>query len=172
MLPVGTRLALYTDGLVERRDRAIDDGIDLLAGELGARDGPIAGIPAALVGALVPGTQRRRRRRARRERARGGRGADRRAARSRPEAGAVQQARVVRQASGWRRGTRPRRSSRDAILLVSEIVSNAILHGRPPIELRLRRRAEHLLVEVDDGATVLPAQAAADAGRRARPRAA
>ena len=45
---------------------------------------------------------------------------------------------------------------RDAVLLVSELVSNAILHGRPPIELRLRRTAEHVLVEVDDGATVLP----------------
>ncbi|NYO26435.1 ATP-binding protein, partial [Salmonella enterica] len=45
---------------------------------------------------------------------------------------------------------------RDAVLLVSELVSNAILHGRPPIELRLRRAARDLLVEVDDGATVLP----------------
>ena len=44
----------------------------------------------------------------------------------------------------------------DAVLLVSELVSNAILHGRPPIELRMRRTAEHLLIEVDDGATVLP----------------
>ena len=45
---------------------------------------------------------------------------------------------------------------RDAVLLVSELASNAILHGRPPIELRLRQTAEHVLVEVDDGATVLP----------------
>ena len=36
-------------------------------------------------------------------------------------------------------GRARRRSSRDAVLLVSELVTNAILHGRPPIELRLRR---------------------------------
>ena len=154
VLPVGTRLALYTDGLVERRDRPIDDGIDLLAGELGARDGPIAGIPADLVGVLVPGTSdddiavlvANVREEAEALTA---------ALRVRPEAGAVQGARwfVKERLAAW---DAPAALIGDAVLLVSELVSNAILHGRPPIELRLRQTAEQVLVEVDDGATVLP----------------
>ena len=46
--------------------------------------------------------------------------------------------------------------ARDAILLVSEMVTNAIVHGRGPIQLRLRRAREHLLVEVEDTATAVP----------------
>jgi serine phosphatase RsbU (regulator of sigma subunit) len=41
----GARLVLYTDGLVERRDRPIDDGLQLLADVV--RSGP--GEPAALI---------------------------------------------------------------------------------------------------------------------------
>jgi len=72
-----------------------------------------------------------------------------------PEAGAVQGARsfVKEQLSTW---GAPEALVRDAILLVSELASNAIIHGRPPIELRLRQTSEHILIEVDDGATVLP----------------
>jgi anti-sigma regulatory factor (Ser/Thr protein kinase) len=44
----------------------------------------------------------------------------------------------------------------DAVLIVSELVTNAIMHGRPPIELRVRCTPEHVLLEVDDGATALP----------------
>ena len=49
-LRAGALLAIYTDGLVERRDRVIDDGIDRLAEALGAASGDVA----ALVDALVP----------------------------------------------------------------------------------------------------------------------
>ena len=35
LLPNGSLLVLYTDGLVEKRDRDIDDGIDSLAAALG-----------------------------------------------------------------------------------------------------------------------------------------
>jgi anti-sigma regulatory factor (Ser/Thr protein kinase) len=153
-LPVGARLALYTDGLVERRDRPIDDGIDQLAEELRTHDGTITGVPADLAAVLVP------------------QASDddiavlvalvREEAEEltavhpvRPEAGAVQGARrfVTATLAAWHA---PAALAGDAVLLVSELVSNAILHGRPPIELRLRRTAEHVLVEVDDGATVLP----------------
>ena len=44
----------------------------------------------------------------------------------------------------------------DAVLIVSEMVTNAIIHGAPPIELRLRRGAGDVLVEVDDGASSVP----------------
>ncbi|WP_239081452.1 SpoIIE family protein phosphatase [Streptomyces sp. SID9727] len=37
-VPEGSRLVLYTDGLVERRDRDIDDGLDLLRRSLADRD--------------------------------------------------------------------------------------------------------------------------------------
>ena len=50
----------------------------------------------------------------------------------------------------------PTALARDAILLVSEMVTNAIVHGRAPIHLRLSRAREHLLVEVDDTATAVP----------------
>jgi anti-sigma regulatory factor (Ser/Thr protein kinase) len=154
VLPVGARLALYTDGLVERRDRPIDEGIDQLATLLADHEGDTSALPAALVSALVPGD-----------------GDDdvavlvacvcdaedelTAALAIRPEPGAVPEARafVGEQLRAW--GT-PDGLVRDAVLLVSELVSNAILHGRPPIALRLRRTAEELLVEVDDCATVLP----------------
>jgi anti-sigma regulatory factor (Ser/Thr protein kinase) len=44
----------------------------------------------------------------------------------------------------------------DAILLVSELVTNAVVHGRAPIELQLRRRPGELRIEVRDTATALP----------------
>ena len=60
--PSGALLALYTDGLVERRDRVIDVGIDRLADAL-ARVGADSGIcPASLVGRAGPRRQRRRHR--------------------------------------------------------------------------------------------------------------
>jgi serine phosphatase RsbU (regulator of sigma subunit)/anti-sigma regulatory factor (Ser/Thr protein kinase) len=154
VLPVGARLALYTDGLVERRDRPIDTGIDELAGVLDAHDGGTASLPAALVSALVPDAS---------DDdvallvACVGESADELTAALsvRPEPGAVQEARafVDERLGAW---DAPEALVRDAVLLVSELVSNAILHGRPPIELRLRRTASDVLVEVDDGATVLP----------------
>jgi len=51
----------------------------------------------------------------------------------------------------------PEPTASDAVLLVSEMVTNAIVHGEPPIRLRLRRDpAAGLAIEVDDGARVEP----------------
>jgi serine/threonine-protein kinase RsbW len=59
LLPVGSRLLLYTDGLIERRDRPLDEGFALLATEFAARrDAPLPGLPAGLAAALV-GTEHR-----------------------------------------------------------------------------------------------------------------
>jgi anti-sigma regulatory factor (Ser/Thr protein kinase) len=44
----------------------------------------------------------------------------------------------------------------DAALVVTELVTNAVLHGRGPIDLRLRLAPRHLVVEVQDGTQVLP----------------
>jgi PAS domain S-box-containing protein len=55
-LATGALIALYTDGLVERRDEEITAGVTRLADQLAATSGsPITSIPAHLVEALVPG---------------------------------------------------------------------------------------------------------------------
>jgi anti-sigma regulatory factor (Ser/Thr protein kinase) len=38
-----------------------------------------------------------------------------------------------------------------AVLLVSELVTNAILHGEPPVELRVDTPQDHVHIEVHDG---------------------
>lgn len=45
----------------------------------------------------------------------------------------------------------------DAALAVSEVVTNAVLHGREPITLRLRVQPSSVRVEVHDGSPVSPA---------------
>ncbi|MCU7730557.1 SpoIIE family protein phosphatase [Actinoplanes sp. KI2] len=53
-LPAGSRLLLYTDGLIERRSRSIDKGFELLAREFGRRRGaPLQGLTAGLADTLV-----------------------------------------------------------------------------------------------------------------------
>jgi serine/threonine-protein kinase RsbW len=52
----GSRLLLFTDGLVERRDRPIDRGFEMLSREYTRRrDAPLEGLTAALAGAMVGG---------------------------------------------------------------------------------------------------------------------
>jgi PAS domain S-box-containing protein len=53
-LPPGALLTLYTDGLVERRDRDLQDGIDALAAAL-REGGDVATLPQKLVELLAPG---------------------------------------------------------------------------------------------------------------------
>ncbi len=153
-LPVGALLTLYTDGLVERRTRNLDVGIDELAGRLTTLAAPVDEVPAALVDALAPG------------------GSDDDVAvlvaqvadehRPAPAAlevdadpRAVQQARAFT-AAALAQWSLPAGLARDAILLVSELVTNAIIHGRAPIQLRLRRARASLLIEVDDTDTAVP----------------
>ena len=51
-----------------------------------------------------------------------------------------------------------------AELVVSELVGNAIRHGRPPVELDMRFDGDDLLVTVEDGDAELPADGTACAG--------
>lgn len=53
--PKGSRLVMYTDGLVERRDRPVDDGIDLAMSRIGAIADDATGVDIieALIGELV-----------------------------------------------------------------------------------------------------------------------
>lgn len=54
VLSAGSRLLLYTDGLIERRTRPIDKGFELLAREFGRRrDAPLQGLSSALADTMV-----------------------------------------------------------------------------------------------------------------------
>jgi len=154
-IPDGALVALYTDGLVERRMGAVDAGIDALATAVEAAAGPIEPLPGVLVDALLPD------------------GPD--------DDVAVLVARVPPPGADGSSATLPIAAeprsvadarafvaaalrSRDtdetvvqrAILLASELVTNAVLHGRPPIRLRLRHTTRHAIIEVYDGTAVLP----------------
>jgi PAS domain-containing protein len=48
------------------------------------------------------------------------------------------------------------------VLAVSELVANAAIHGRPPVRLRLRRTDRRLIVDVSDGDDHLPRRRLAD----------
>jgi serine/threonine-protein kinase RsbW len=53
-LRAGSRLLLYTDGLIERRTRPIDQGFEILAREYSRRrDAPLKGLAASLADTLV-----------------------------------------------------------------------------------------------------------------------
>jgi PAS domain S-box-containing protein len=54
VLSAGSRLLLYTDGLIERRTRPIDKGFELLAREFARRrDAPLQGLSSALADTMV-----------------------------------------------------------------------------------------------------------------------
>jgi signal transduction histidine kinase/DNA-binding response OmpR family regulator len=162
-LPIGATVALYTDGLVERRDRDLDTGIDALAERLTAMaGGDVATLPDGLVDGMLPD------------------GPDDDVAVlvayvpdeshqaseilapivSEPESIAGARDFVTATLAGWEVGEEV---CGRAVLLASELVTNAVLHGRPPVELRLRRTATELVLEVHDGAGYLPSR------RRAAP---
>jgi serine/threonine-protein kinase RsbW len=121
----GSRLLLYTDGLIERRTRTIDQGFEVLAREYGRlRDAPLEGLPATLADTLVGhdhsddvcmlcfalGTEERMERSI---------GAD-----------PVQIARLRKDLRGWLMSHSVDEESADAVLLAcSEAVANAIEHG-------------------------------------------
>ncbi|MBI4943638.1 MAG: SpoIIE family protein phosphatase [Actinobacteria bacterium] len=147
-------VVLYTDGLVERRDSDIDAGVDALAAVLG-RAGVDAVTPDQRVAELLPdgayddvailladflgepaGTTTH----------------------TWPvadEAAAVQRVRHA-VAEVLRQWSLPADRTGDVLLVVSELTTNAIIHGRPPVELRLRHDGRRVVVEVHDAAAYLP----------------
>jgi PAS domain S-box-containing protein len=154
-LSAGDVLTLYTDGLVEQRGNDIEDGIRDLEGAIAANRGEVEDLPLALVEALLP------------------EGSDDDVAvlvaevpGDGPETGFVVVAvpAVAESVAGVRRFAEHVLTDwaiapdviGDLVLVVSELVTNAILHSRSPIELRLSRTSDRLVVAVHDGTTTVP----------------
>ncbi|GGS96987.1 hypothetical protein GCM10010156_63960 [Planobispora rosea] len=152
-LPPGAILALYTDGLVESRDRDIDEGIGALRRLLGHWNDDLEEVCDLTIGAQRPGHER-----------------DDIAlllARVREltphEVAELSFAAETESVSG------ARRFARDTLtgwglggtlvdtteLVVSELVTNAVLHGEGPLGLRLLR-GQRLVCEVSDRSPAVP----------------
>jgi anti-sigma regulatory factor (Ser/Thr protein kinase) len=144
----GDVVVLYTDGLVERRDRDLQDGMDALSRAVTERrDQPLVGLPAAIVADLV------------------GDDADDDVAvvavKVTPDEGGTYEIRladvdtaprearraVTAQLDRWRVDAEV---ADDLVLVTSELVTNALVHARPPVDLRLRAFADRVVLEVQD----------------------
>ncbi len=154
-LSLGSTVTFYTDGLVEHRGRDLEVGIEALAEQLREHAAtPLSEIPEILAGALLPRVpdddvailaarvNAQPFEAAATHRLRGG-------------------AEMVAEARGlatehlreWRV---PEGAVEEVVLMVSELVTNALVHGRPPFDLRLRRSAREVFVEVQDRAPYRP----------------
>lgn len=158
--PPGSSAVLCTDGLVERRDADIDDGLNAVERSLaGAADSPQIicdrllralsisdghGDDVAVLALISP------------ERASDEAGLFRGAGldllggieatpRARAFAGGV--------LTSWRFSEELRELG---VLAASELVANSLVHGKAPMRLRLRRTDRRLIVEVTDGDEHLP----------------
>ncbi|MEU1554894.1 SpoIIE family protein phosphatase [Streptomyces scabiei] len=165
-LPEGSLLALYTDGLVAARDRDIEAGLTLLRRALAQPSASLEAACDTVLQALLP-TGRPHDDAAlllARTRALGDRQVAAWDVDAAPDAVARARSSAVRQLSTW--GLQ----DLDFIteLVVSELVTNAIRYGRPPIRLRLIRDRS-LLCEVSDAGSTTPhlrrARASDEGGR-------
>ncbi|WP_323375834.1 ATP-binding SpoIIE family protein phosphatase [Streptomyces sp. RB17] len=164
----GSTAVLYTDGLVERRDEDLDEGIAALEGALAGATGS----PQVVCDRLVRSA---------------GVTADhdddvavlvlQHPARTGPDGdlfrnaalellGGVEAAPRARAfASGVLTSWRFPAELHDlGVLAASELVANSLQHGTPPMRLRLRRTDRRLIVEVTDGDDHLPRRRRAEPG--------
>ncbi|MFF4652920.1 SpoIIE family protein phosphatase [Streptomyces sp. NPDC001380] len=167
----GATGVLYTDGLVERRGEDIDVGLDMLDRTLAGPAGP-AGPPDVLCSRLLRAMgvtpehdddvavlafqlpQRDEQ------------SADLFRAASldligTPQTAARARAFTTGVLSSWRLGDELRDLG---VLAVSELVSNSLTHGAPPMRLRIRRTDRRLIVEVTDADDHLPRRRRAASG--------
>ncbi|MFH9549588.1 SpoIIE family protein phosphatase [Streptomyces sp. NPDC017435] len=153
-LAADSRLVLYTDGLVEARDRDIDVGLGMLREALAATDGAT---PDETCRAVFDAMLRTR-------------SIDDVAllvARTRlldpaqveewevpddPAAVPRVRAEATRKLESWGLGE----TAFTTELIVSELVTNAVRYGRGPIRLRLLRDRDSLICEVGDGTSTSP----------------
>ncbi|WP_030547740.1 SpoIIE family protein phosphatase [Streptomyces albus] len=166
-LEPGATAVLYTDGLVERRDADIDDGVSALEQALAGADGAPQAVCDRLIRALgvtadhdddvaVLVLQHP---------ARTGHDAELFHNAALDLLGGVEAAPRARAfASGVLTSWRFPTELHDlGVLAASELVANSLQHGIPPMRLRLRRTDRRLIVEVTDGDDHLPRR------RRAEP---
>ncbi|MCK8433938.1 SpoIIE family protein phosphatase [Streptomyces sp. D2-8] len=152
VLPEGSLLALYTNGLIETRDRDLDTGVHLLREALARPAASLDALCDTVLDDLLP------RRPAddvalllARTRALDANQVATWAVPPDPSAVALARRDVVTQLGQW--------GLSDAVfvteLVVSELVTNAIRHAEPPIQLRLIHDTT-LICEVSDGANTAP----------------
>ena len=152
-VPVGSLLAIYTDGLVERRGTDLGKRLDELEEVLVAhRDAPVPELPTTLVDLLAEGASD--------DVALAivkvhDSGSEVIRLPLEHDLGAVATARraVAAQLRAW--GVAPRVVA-DMILLTSELVTNALRHARGPYELRLRHVEHEVMVESVDASPQRP----------------
>ncbi|MEU5046191.1 ATP-binding SpoIIE family protein phosphatase [Streptomyces griseorubiginosus] len=154
-VPPGSRLLLYTDGLVERRGRPIDDGLRSLRELLAGPVGEIEADCDSWLDALADGQH------------------DDDIALlylHRPEDASQQVSAVVRDyapVSGAVPDARQLVSEalhewnlqhlvNDMMLIADEMVANAVRHARTPLRVELRRAGERVVLEVTDSSTEEP----------------
>lgn len=152
-LPAGTRLVLFTDGLVESRDRDLDTGLELLREALAHRDHTPEQTCRTVIDALLP--------------ARPGDDIALLVARTRmldpeqvaewdvtggPTAVAPLRSACARRLETWGLD----QAAFTTELIVSELVTNAIRYGAAPVRLRLLHDRNTLLCEVSDGSSTSP----------------
>jgi anti-sigma regulatory factor (Ser/Thr protein kinase) len=152
-LPADSTLLLYTDGLVERRREDLDSRIDALAAILTAATVPTSEIPEYLLAALAP------------------EGSEDDIAilaahtTAAPhelleldlesKSAAIGEGRqfTAEALRGW---SLPEALIDDGSLIVSELLTNAIQHGSPPVQLRILRIPTEVTIEVHDTSTSPP----------------
>ncbi|MFE2047367.1 ATP-binding SpoIIE family protein phosphatase [Streptomyces sp. NPDC059459] len=167
-LAPGSTAVLYTDGLVERRNEDLDEGIAALERALSGA----TGTPQVVCDRLVRSAgvtpdhdddvavlvlQHPARKGAEAERFRNAAlellGGVEAAPRARAFASGV--------LASWRFPTELRDLG---VLATSELVANSLQHGTPPMRLRLRRTDRRLIIEVTDGDDHLPRRRRAEPG--------
>ena len=153
-LESNARVVLYTDGLVERRGEDLQLGIKNLAVRVADLTGPVDGVPEELVAAMLPD----------------GPDDDVAILIARVDPPAEEDTLTLRLEDSDSMVTDARHlvvrylAERnlpvslisDGALATSELVTNALLHGRPPVDLRLRIEGADVLIEVRDRATYQP----------------
>ena len=153
-LESNARVVLYTDGLVERRGEDLQLGIKTLAERVADLTGPVEGVPEELVASMLPD----------------GPDDDVAILVARVDPPPEEDTLALRLESSESMVTDARHlvitylSERDmpaslvndGALATSELVTNALLHGRAPVDLRLRIEGADVLIEVRDRATYQP----------------
>jgi signal transduction histidine kinase/DNA-binding response OmpR family regulator/serine phosphatase RsbU (regulator of sigma subunit) len=153
--PSDSTLLLYTDGLVERRGSDLDSGISHLVECLTSAEGPLSGLPTDLVEAMLPD----------------GPDDDVAVLVAKSGDGAADRhetAFVVPTTGPGVSSSRAtlRATLRDwgvdaedietATLVATELITNAVIHGEAPVDVRLRKTGDSIILQVFDRTSSLP----------------